>query len=964
MSMYKVIRNYYHDTLDFLKVQAQENNNSLQTFFTSDNLTPAKKKQIISMLGEMMVKFDIAFNNEIKYWETSELEQNWYLTMYIVIVLIVIGILIFWLKMKLKEMKLFSATSTQKMQVAINTYMVFHVLFTVLLIFIINVVYMKKYCQGQVKLVKEEMKMYIKHVFEGASSENLGMVFLYIGYWQRNLVAKYKLIGKELRRDTSFDALVKKMSTAKTSSSQSTELELYEEFKTSIESALIAFYDNGAGYTKVKKMIIISNPMAMLKEARNIMEYYNMLVYKKYYNEALTNVLTKEKNESLLKDIVVKPILTMYNNQYTDGSNFAAAEIQNAQKMNLASVSDFVVNYGMIGIYIAFLTNFFNPLYKKRSRPEVGEFFFEMTVERFIETIRQNIDTNPTTSSDSRINALNTKDQVLAILDDVLAKNADKFALLQTTFKTYYDQKYDLILKQIEDADADTFEHKVRILTKDVYNNLLPMFKEAFFKMIKSLKGNVWFFFEEATFYSTVDIAFHYIKVDQEQSFNAFIKNNIYNFLIKPIHASINVLEISRDNLRENVTQVIVPTKINISDYQNFIINELLKNDVDHRINVEEVIEFVNITNKLVNIKRQNESGKYDKKIAYVELSDFKSNIKDMKFSDFKDSFQMDFYIEIVDKFYANISESVNLNTANIRNLYYLKYKNYLLFKMVIIMMIIVFVVGLIRYLVDIAGDFKKIKFVTPFRDCDMNFARYDYNSRRMNWFIKVILPFFLLFFVIAMLVSFLKKMEATFYFNREIIENNTNELKNQIKAFDVMLNALSNKIPEHDRMQKIEKIELITDQDKAELYTTILKIIDKFEKCNFIVEAAKTELPFPYTEVAVNIFMLLICFGVVFYVIFSFGPLKRIVEIKELQAMKEELLITEDMLEFDARLKNMGICHNENIDDIAWGLKLIFFVFIIMFLMFYSVRIISTSSDFKFGLYNSSYYENSECYN
>jgi hypothetical protein len=948
--MYKVIRNYYHDMLDFLKVQAQENNN-LSSFF--DDIADSKKKQIVSMLGEMMVKFDIAFTNEIEYWETSEVEQNWYLTIYIIIVFIIMGILIFWLKAKLKEMKLFNASSMQKMQVALNTYIVFHVLFTVLLIFIINVVYMKKYCQGQVKLIKEEMKTYINHVFKGATAQNLGMMFLYIGYWQRNMIAKYKMIGKELRRDTSFDALVKTIGVAKTDASQSTEVMVYNSLKTSIESSLLTFYDNGAGYGAIKKMIIISNPMMMLKEARTIMEYYNMLVYKKYYHEALTNVLTKEKNESLLKSIVVAPIKTMYKNQYSDGSNYTSSEIKDAELANFSNTT-FNNYYGGIAIAIGYFANFLGLLYNKTAKTE--PFLYELTRENLLTLLETNINASQLTIDKSLIKSA---------LTGILEFNNETILMLQNLFKTFYDEKYENLVAQVENVEPVDLESRIKLLIKDspLITTLVPLFKKIYFMMIKNLRGNIWFFFEEKTIYDEMNVIFDFIKIDTTQSYAAFLRDTIYNFLIKPVHVSINVIEMSRDNLRENVTQAIVPTKINISDYQDFIINELLKEDVEQRISVDEVIEFVNTTNKLVNIKRQSENDKYDKKIAYVELSDFKSGIKDMKFTDFKDNFQLDFYIEIVDKFYANISESVNLNTANIRNLYYLKYKNYLLFKMVIIMMIVVFIVALIRYIIGISGEFKQIKFITPFRDCDMNFARYDYASRRTNWFIKLILPFFLLFFVIAMLISFQKKMEATFYFNRDIIENNTSELRNQLKGFKEMLTALTNKIPDYERMKKIGSIESITDQDKAELYTTVLKIIDKFEKCNFIVEAAKTELPFPYTEVAVNIFMLLISFGVVFYVIFSFGPLKRIVEIKELQVMKEELLITEDMLEFDARLKNMGICHNENIDDIAWGLKLIFFVFIIMFLMFYSVRIITTSSDFKFGLYNSSYYEKSECY-
>jgi hypothetical protein len=104
-----------------------------------------------------------------------------------------------------------------------------------------------------------------------------------------------------------------------------------------------------------------------------------------------------------------------------------------------------------------------------------------------------------------------------------------------------------------------------------------------------------------------------------------------------------------------------------------------------------------------------------------------------------------------------------------------------------------------------------------------------------------------------------------------------------------------------------------------------------------------------------------LIC---IFYIWFNYSPHKRLVDNKYLYKLKEELKSVEDMNTFDAKIKSLGTCHNDDMDAIVLSLKLIFFIFITMFLLFYSIKIITSANDFKMGLFNSSYYAESKCYN
>ena len=98
-------------------------------------------------------------------------------------------------------------------------------------------------------------------------------------------------------------------------------------------------------------------------------------------------------------------------------------------------------------------------------------------------------------------------------------------------------------------------------------------------------------------------------------------------------------------------------------------------------------------------------------------------------------------------------------------------------------------------------------------------------------------------------------------------------------------------------------------------------------------------------------------------YIFGQMNPLERLKKIKKLNKMKEDAMFTNDE-EMRKLVDLERICNLEEIDMIAFTLKIIFFSFLFMFLIFYTVNIISSTGDFKSGLYNSAYFEESRCYN
>jgi cbb3-type cytochrome oxidase subunit 3 len=224
----------------------------------------------------------------------------------------------------------------------------------------------------------------------------------------------------------------------------------------------------------------------------------------------------------------------------------------------------------------------------------------------------------------------------------------------------------------------------------------------------------------------------------------------------------------------------------------------------------------------------------------------------------------------------------------------------------------------------------------------------------------KIVVPVFALIFIIIMLFSYQRKSKAAFDFNSELIEANTMELKDLLDELKGAINTLEDKINPVDYSKKIEIIEVIKIDDKTEIYNLIKKIIDKFEKCNYIIEAQNSKLPFPYTEVVMNGFMIVICIGVLLYIYGQLKPFGRIYNIKELNRIKEETIYADidKFKELKKEVEFLKNCHNDDIDTVIYTLKIMFFMFIVMFLIFYSTKIVSSTSEFKAGLFNSFYFE------
>lgn len=943
MSVYRVISNYYNDLLNFL---SEENikNNGLNNLFQS--ISNEKKKQIVTKLSEMMLRINSGFKNEDLFWEQKAKEQHWFTIIYVVMLFVILIIFFFFYIFRLKELKEFPDPDVVKgiipsymvkIKSGLSHLIVYTVIFSVFLVFLINISATKKLCTGQKLLLQEDFKKYGEYVFTNADRGNLGYFFAYFGYWRRNIKADKRNVQdiyNVLNADPSYQSLLSiikfnvndkdKNKQATTENITGKEIEVYDALKTDIEKSLIGFFDNGNGYINAKKILLQASPILMLKESKRIMNYYYLLSYKKTNEDPGK----KQKQQDIINKIVIEPLSDLLIS--ADSGSAMTGSVDN--DIILQSEQDPIVGKEITKLFIAFtfLAFFLYPIYIKT--PDTSSSFPQELIPFMPQNY--NVETSP---------------------DKEFAKG------LKTAFVKIYNSDFKTTLASASKMDDPS------PAMREIMNKTMPLFTDLYHRLFLKLKGNVWFPFNKEYITDRFNTLFSSsiasgLSTDYKDTFTELV----YEHIIVNINNNFDVLAIKKGDLIDNMSTALVSYKMNAMPYQNYIVNSVINKNPKTDKYIDDMTEFLVELDNTIAIKKGQmlEAADIDQK-KFMEPDEFIETLKNLSYNNLRKGFEVDFYKEVIDGFYKNISDSVNTDAKNIRNIYLPRATAIKLWNVSTTMVIIILILLLVRILMSAFFDHKRIKKMQVDKDCDRLFAERDYKARKVNYIIKLVLPIFFTTFIIAMIIAFRKKMDATFKFNIEIIENNTLELRKSLDELSKKLDSISNVLNDSERVLKFSAIDSskVTDNDKKNLFDSIKNIVDKYEKCNYIIESAKTTIPFPYPEVVMHGFMLTITIVAILYALSTFAPIKRLRDIKKLNKLKAKVLITDNMQEINDELMSHSICHNEDMDSIVLALKMIFFTFIIMFLVFYSVKIASSANDFRYGLYNSAYFEESRCY-
>jgi uncharacterized membrane protein YciS (DUF1049 family) len=404
--------------------------------------------------------------------------------------------------------------------------------------------------------------------------------------------------------------------------------------------------------------------------------------------------------------------------------------------------------------------------------------------------------------------------------------------------------------------------------------------------------------------------------------------------------------------------------------------------------------------NKLVISKKQVKNNKSVER-KFIEQSDFNDIVNKIKFNNLRSDLETTHLSYVIGKFYSTVQDAISVNdkSSTLDNIYFNTNKKLHIMRSMVIMTTVTIVliwlnytisnVELYRFLhIDIDPKIEskkeiidtlrpqsadptleeqaknKIDSAIKTADYELQLLYREKRNRSMNWLIRIIIPFFFMVFLIALMFGSLKKSVATHNFNMDLIETNTFSLKNSIEDLDNKLNFVDKLLTAGDKQKKIGDIVSISQPQKTEIFNNIKTILDKYEKCNFIIEAQKNKLPFPYSEIATSGFMLgvtILCF---LYIYIQLKPISRLKQIKELNKMWEEAIIADQVKikSMKKELEYILTCHNDDLETVLFTLKIVFFIFIVTFLIFYSTKVINSASEYQAGLYNSGYFETGNC--
>lgn len=238
--------------------------------------------------------------------------------------------------------------------------------------------------------------------------------------------------------------------------------------------------------------------------------------------------------------------------------------------------------------------------------------------------------------------------------------------------------------------------------------------------------------------------------------------------------------------------------------------------------------------------------------------------------------------------------------------------------------------------------------------------------------------------FLVAFLYTWSTKSYSVYNFNKLVSDTNGNNIRNSaLSLFDYYFEFINDKecfirlnekinvnsiddlkmgyIKEKSSVSASEKVIInVSNNDMTLQYNSLKKIITDYDKCNYITSGITNSVPFPIIEFTMYSIILSITIIFVVYLFFVVNPYKKILEIKILLFIKEELKNKRGISKIDTE----DLFDNDIGDNyIAIISKAIMSIFIIMGAIFLFVLFYSNSASFQSSLYSSDLFQDSQCY-
>ncbi len=405
------------------------------------------------------------------------------------------------------------------------------------------------------------------------------------------------------------------------------------------------------------------------------------------------------------------------------------------------------------------------------------------------------------------------------------------------------------------------------------------------------------------------------------------------------------------------LASAIAPYQIKTSDYNKYIYQKVFEGNKENPFLsslIDNILLQIDFEASL--IRKMKPSSRDEDETRFVSPENFMSAINSFKFTTLVGSLRVN-----------DLQEIVSALDFEQTGMFLDQEKSITVAKLMLTGAILISVFGYILYLTlthttfpDVAG-LRDIDPVQAFQKLDDDKLR-SANTTIIRELLISGVPLAMISLFIAIFSSFLIKRQTNLKFNKERITQNTSSIKSNIDNVKELLGTIEASIKEEDRSMAIKDIDAFTDDDKYKLYTLMKKILVSYDKCNYIIGVNKGNLPFPYAEVFADGLLICIILGTIVYILMKFAPVERLMELKDLYEYKETAQTLVNDPTFIKEISTKFACHTDNVDSILMTVKLVFATSIIVFMFLYTVRVVNSTNMYKVGLYNSKYFQKSQC--
>lgn len=938
MSVYKAVSNYFIDILDYLTVQSKQYNDNLETYFS--NMPNYMKIELMAKLSDCLLRTNQLFKSRVEYYTSKIKEQNALRSIFIVIMVLIgiifYGILFYRIK---KEVTFDSGNKTYKYikyaQSFITYTIVYMVILTVFLMMVINANNMKKLYVTERDKAHLEGKKYFNYIFSNADTARVlfSMAVMDRGYEDfedQNFINVCDPNGSLQQYKDIFNCDTTKHPDYLKAFNNSS-------LNSNIRSSLITFY--GKGYSEVRKIYVLSGPIPMLKETRRILNsYYNISTKERQGKE---NMPANEKQvREMLKTNVIKPLLLALDITTSEKD-------PNALQISLAN-NEFKESYDHLKKLFVYTSAYMLQIYSQNSSVSIDPAVLP-----------------------ANIGGDEFKNHVKAFFQTHASTKLPDYMSAHTDHQKIYDN--------MEHALAD----------------MIPLFKETYTVLNSKVQRGNYIIYDKTTIINTIMSELNSIQGFND-AYKHYIKSSMYDHIVLPIKFEYDADVVKIQKAIDDVSNSITAYRIDVVKYNDFILSEITKNIPSGEIltKTDIITDVISQIIRTVKMKKQLQ-GKEDQN-KFLEPADFIDVMNHLTLNELNEKLETEYLTDVVNRFYNDINSAVVRKEASLNNLFYgqansldLAEKAVKLTTSIIILVLINYAIStsmlgpflytdlqkkiaenenVLKVLRQAIAEAKGDDEVVEKKNHMLKEVKYELDllyrekrNRTINFYVRLLIPIFVVTFIISLMFASFKKAQAKSDFNHEMIENNTYHLKSLVQNLQDKMTVISSI---GNNFKKISDIQEISDQQKTDIFNTIKGILERFEKCNFILEAEKSQLPFPYSEIAMSGFMIVVTVLCMLYVYSQLNPSKRLAQIKELNKMKAEAAIADKaaIRAMKKELEYLTQCHEDDLDTIVFTLKVVFFVFIITFLIFYSSKVVSSSGEYRSGLYNSGYFDTDNC--